>query len=89
MELAIPGVALGLLYVVSNQNKKNENFTNKQNELPNTDVLGLFTVIVVTVPAVTTAPLGTSSYCTTIVNVPEPLYDAAILKYVPLYEVPP
>ena len=38
MELAIPGVALGLLYVVSNQNKKNENFTNKQNELPNTDV---------------------------------------------------
>jgi hypothetical protein len=38
MELAIPGVALGLLYVVSNQNKKNENFTNKQNELPNTDL---------------------------------------------------
>ena len=38
MELAIPGVALGLLYVVSNQNKKNENFTNKQNKLPNTDL---------------------------------------------------
>lgn len=37
MELAIPGIALGLLYVVTNQNKKNENFTNKSNELPNTD----------------------------------------------------
>lgn len=38
MELAIPGVALGLLYVVSNQKKDdnvNESFTNK---LPNTDV---------------------------------------------------
>lgn len=37
MELAIPGIALGLLYVVTNQNKKSENFTNKSNELPNTD----------------------------------------------------
>ena len=37
MELAIPGVALGLLYVVSNQKKDdnvNESFTNK---LPNAD----------------------------------------------------
>ena len=39
MELAIPGIALGLLYVVTNQNKKNENFTNRSNELPNTDAL--------------------------------------------------
>ena len=38
MELAIPGVALGLLYVVTNQNKKKENFTNNVNELPNTNV---------------------------------------------------
>ena len=37
MELAIPGIALGLLYVVTNQNKKSENFTNKSNELPNTN----------------------------------------------------
>lgn len=39
MELAIPGLALGLLYVASNQNKDNEenreNFVN--NDLPNTD----------------------------------------------------
>lgn len=38
MEIAIPGVALGLLYVVTNQNKKKENFTNNVNELPNTNV---------------------------------------------------
>jgi len=38
MELAIPGVALGLLYIVSNQsNKKNENFTGRS-RLPNVDV---------------------------------------------------
>ena len=38
MELAIPGIALGLFYVVSNQKKENdENFEN-QNELPNTNV---------------------------------------------------
>ena len=34
MELAIPGVALGLFYIVSNQKKK-ETF---ENNLPNTDV---------------------------------------------------
>jgi len=38
MEIAIPGIALGLLYVVTNQNKKNENFANRVNELPNVDV---------------------------------------------------
>jgi hypothetical protein len=38
MEIAIPSVALGLLYVVTNQNKKKENFTNNVNELPNTNV---------------------------------------------------
>jgi hypothetical protein len=42
MEIAIPGIALGLLYVVVNQNKNKdkeaENFTNKNNELPNTDI---------------------------------------------------
>ena len=39
MEIAIPGIALGLLYVVTNQNKKNnENFTNKRNALPNADI---------------------------------------------------
>jgi hypothetical protein len=38
MELAIPGVALGLLYVVTNQNKKKENFANNVNELPNTNI---------------------------------------------------
>jgi len=37
MELAIPGVALGLLYVVSNQKKKNEAFTSRT-QLPNVDV---------------------------------------------------
>ena len=38
MELAIPGVALGLLYIVSNQTKKkNENFTGKT-QLPNVDI---------------------------------------------------
>jgi len=37
MELAIPGVALGLLYVVSNQKKKNEAFTGRT-QLPNVDV---------------------------------------------------
>jgi hypothetical protein len=40
MEIAIPGIALGLLYVVVNQNKKtkNENFMNRNNMLPNTDI---------------------------------------------------
>jgi hypothetical protein len=38
MELAIPGVALGLLYIVTNQSKKsNENFSNRS-QLPNVDV---------------------------------------------------
>jgi hypothetical protein len=41
MEIAIPGVALGLLYIVSNQSKKNksgsENFTT-QTQLPNVDI---------------------------------------------------
>jgi hypothetical protein len=37
MEIAIPGVALGLLYVVSNQKKRNEAFTS-QTQLPNVDV---------------------------------------------------
>jgi hypothetical protein len=37
MEIAIPGVALGLLYVVSNQKKKNEAFTSRS-QLPNIDV---------------------------------------------------
>ena len=37
MEIAIPGVALGLLYVVSNQKKKNEAFTSRS-KLPNVDV---------------------------------------------------
>tara|TARA_Y100000022_G_scaffold199689_1_gene212780 strand:+ start:4296 stop:6074 length:1779 start_codon:yes stop_codon:yes gene_type:complete len=37
MELAIPGVALGLLYVASNQNKKNEGFRSYKG-LPNVDI---------------------------------------------------
>jgi|UniRef100_A0A6C0IQM6 hypothetical protein len=37
MELAIPGIALGLLYVASNQNKKNEGFSD-YNGLPNTNI---------------------------------------------------
>jgi len=37
MELAIPGVALGLLYIVSNQKSKSENFRNRT-QLPNVDV---------------------------------------------------
>jgi len=37
MEIAIPGVALGLLYIVSNQKKKNEAFTSRT-QLPNVDV---------------------------------------------------
>jgi len=37
MELAIPGVALGLLYVASNQNKKNEGFSDYKG-LPNTNI---------------------------------------------------
>jgi len=38
MELAIPGVALGLLYVITNQKKKdNETFTNRS-ILPNVDI---------------------------------------------------
>jgi hypothetical protein len=39
MELAIPLVALGGLYIISNQPNKKENFeTRKKNALPNTDV---------------------------------------------------
>jgi len=37
MEIAIPGIALGLLYIVSNQKSKKENFRDR-NLLPNTDV---------------------------------------------------
>jgi hypothetical protein len=37
MEIAIPAVALGLLYVVSNQKTKSENFSNRT-QLPNTDI---------------------------------------------------
>ena len=37
MEIAIPAVALGLLYIVSNQKSKKENFRDR-NLLPNTDV---------------------------------------------------
>lgn len=37
MELAIPGVALGLLYVASNQNKKNEGFSDYKG-LPNVNI---------------------------------------------------
>ena len=41
MEIAIPGIALGLLYVANNQNKEeekvNENFTSR-NALPNTNI---------------------------------------------------
>jgi hypothetical protein len=37
MELAIPGVALGLLYIVSNQKAKSENFRNRT-QLPNVDI---------------------------------------------------
>ena len=38
MELAIPGVALGLFYVVSNQKKNNEENFENQTKLPNTNV---------------------------------------------------
>ena len=39
MELAIPLIALGGLFIVSNQSKKsNETFKNKNNDLPNVDV---------------------------------------------------
>jgi hypothetical protein len=38
MELAIPGVALGLLYVVSNQKKENNKETFSNQELPNTNI---------------------------------------------------
>jgi len=38
MELVIPGVALGLLYVVTNQNKKNNKEPFKGSQLPNTDI---------------------------------------------------
>jgi len=38
MELAIPGVALGLLYIVSTQKAKSENFRNRISQLPNVDV---------------------------------------------------
>lgn len=37
MEIAIPGVALGLLYIASNQNKKSEGFSD-YNGLPNTNI---------------------------------------------------
>ena len=37
MELAIPGVALGLLYIVSSQKSKSENFRNRS-QLPNVNV---------------------------------------------------
>jgi Family of unknown function (DUF5899) len=37
MEIAIPGVALGLLYIVSNQKSKKENFRDRS-QLPNVDV---------------------------------------------------
>jgi len=37
MEIAIPGVALGLLYIVSNQKAKSENFRNRT-QLPNVDI---------------------------------------------------
>lgn len=37
MELAIPLVALGGLYIISNQEKQNENFKNRE-QLPNTDI---------------------------------------------------
>ena len=33
MEIAIPGVALGLLYIASNQNKKSEGFSRLLNGL--------------------------------------------------------
>ena len=36
MEIAIPGIALGLLYIVSNQKAKNETFRNRT-LLPNVD----------------------------------------------------
>ena len=42
MEIAIPGIALGLLYVANNQNKEeekvNENFTSRSTTLPNTNI---------------------------------------------------
>ena len=38
MELAIPGVALGLLYVVSNQKKDDEANESFTNYLPNTNI---------------------------------------------------
>jgi hypothetical protein len=37
MEIAIPGIALGLLYIVSNQKAKSENFRNRT-QLPNVDI---------------------------------------------------
>ena len=39
MELVIPLIALGGLFIVSNQSKKSESFKNKESGyLPNTDV---------------------------------------------------
>lgn len=38
MELAIPLVALGSLYVMNTQKKQKENFRNSNNELPNTNI---------------------------------------------------
>ena len=39
MEVVVPLFALSSLYVISNQSKKKkETFSNKQNELPNTDI---------------------------------------------------
>lgn len=37
MELAIPGIALGLMYIVNNQSKKDENFEG-HSDLPNVDI---------------------------------------------------
>ena len=38
MELAIPIIALVSLYIVSNQNKKRENFASSESKLPNTNI---------------------------------------------------
>lgn len=38
MEVAIPLIALGSLYIVSNQSKKHESFTNNTKGLPNTNI---------------------------------------------------
>lgn len=38
MEVVIPLFALSSLYLINNQSKKNENFRNRSDELPNTDI---------------------------------------------------